>query len=79
MVIYFRWTPHPVIVTIGDNRDYIRVLLYSYYCRVGGPPNIYIYIKAQGGSHILTSRRKCLPYSYMDPLGMFLLLERSWC
>ena len=23
--------PHPVIVTIGDNRDYIRVLLYSYY------------------------------------------------
>ena len=36
------WTPHPVIVTIGDNRDYIRVLLYSYYIyhyyRVGGPP-----------------------------------------
>ena len=24
-----RWTPHPVIVTIGDNRDYIRVLLYN--------------------------------------------------
>ena len=24
----FRWTPHPVIVTIRDNRDYIRVLLY---------------------------------------------------
>ena len=24
--IYFRWTPHPVIVTIGDNGDYIRVL-----------------------------------------------------
>ena len=22
--------PHPVIVTIRDNRDYIRVLLYSY-------------------------------------------------
>ena len=33
--------PHPVIVTIGDNRDYSRVLLYSYlfhYYRVGGPP-----------------------------------------
>ena len=26
-----RWTPHPVIVTIVDNKDYIRVLLYSYY------------------------------------------------
>ena len=26
-----RWTPHPVIVTIRDNRDYIRVLSYSYY------------------------------------------------
>ena len=24
-------TPHPVIVTIRDNRDYMRVLLYSYY------------------------------------------------
>ena len=23
--IYFRWTPHPVIVTIRDNKDYIRV------------------------------------------------------
>ena len=23
------WTPHPVIVTIRDNKDYIRVLLYS--------------------------------------------------
>ena len=26
--LYFRWTPHPVIVTIRDVRDYIRVLLY---------------------------------------------------
>ena len=26
-----RWTPHPVIATIRDNRDYIRVLSYSYY------------------------------------------------
>ena len=39
-----RWIPHPVIVTIMDNKDYIRVLLYSYYTtlyhyyRVGGPP-----------------------------------------
>ena len=28
--------PHPVIVTLIDNEDYIRVLLYSYYYRVGG-------------------------------------------
>ena len=26
-----RWTPRPVIVAIRDNKDYIRVLLYSYY------------------------------------------------
>ena len=37
-----RWTPHPVIVTIRDNRDYIRVLLYSYYATLQGrgPPNL---------------------------------------
>ena len=29
-----RWTPHSVIVTIGDNRDYIGVLLDSYYTTV---------------------------------------------
>ena len=33
---YFRWTPHPAIVTIRDNRDYIRVLLYSYYTTITG-------------------------------------------
>ena len=32
----FRWTPHPVIVTIRDNKDYIRVLLYSYYTTITG-------------------------------------------
>ena len=26
--------PNPVIVTIRDNRDYIRVLLYSYYTTI---------------------------------------------
>ena len=31
-----RWTPHPVIVTIGDNRNYVRVLLYSYYTTITG-------------------------------------------
>ena len=35
-IVHLRWTPHPVIVTIGDNRDYIRVLLYSYYSTITG-------------------------------------------
>ena len=34
-----RWTPHPVMVTITDNKDFMRVLLYHYY-RMGGPPNL---------------------------------------
>ena len=41
--IYLRWTPHPVIVTISDNKEYIRVLLYSYHTTItgwGGPLNI---------------------------------------
>ena len=33
---YFRWTPHPVIVTIWDNKEYIRVLLYSNYTTITG-------------------------------------------
>ena len=40
---FFRWTPHPVIVTIRDINDYIRVfifLLYHYY-RVGDPPKAF--------------------------------------
>ena len=37
----FRWTLHPVVVAIRDNKDDIRVLLYSYYTRVGGPPKEY--------------------------------------
>ena len=28
--------PHPVIVTIGDNRDYVWVLLYSDYTTITG-------------------------------------------
>ena len=38
-----RWTPHPVIVTIRDNKDYIRVLVYSSYITItgwGGPPRV---------------------------------------
>ena len=36
-----RWTPHPVIVAIRDHKDYLRVLLYTYYITItgwGGPP-----------------------------------------
>ena len=36
-LVLVRWTPHPVIVTIMDNRDYIRVLVYSYYTTITGP------------------------------------------
>ena len=31
-------------MAVRDNKDYIRVLVYSYYTtinRVGGPPNLY--------------------------------------
>ena len=33
--------PHPVIVTIMDNSDYSRILLYSYhYYKVAGPRSL---------------------------------------
>ena len=31
-----RWTPHSVIVTVRDDRDYMRVLLYSYFTTITG-------------------------------------------
>ena len=34
--VFLRWTPHPAIVTIRDNRDYIRALVYSYYTTITG-------------------------------------------
>ena len=43
-MIYLRRTPHPVIVTIRNSKDHIRVLLYSYYTTItgwGSPPKIY--------------------------------------
>ena len=34
---YVKWTPHPVIVTIRDNRDHIRVLfIFLLYHLQGG-------------------------------------------
>ena len=39
---YFRWTLHPVAVTIRDNQDYFGVLLlFLLDRRVGGPPTKY--------------------------------------
>ena len=38
--------PNPVIVTIRDNRDYIKILLDSYYTTItgwGGPPKVYFF------------------------------------
>ena len=38
--------------------------------------------RAQRGSHIPTLRPKCIPYSYMDPLGPAkceVLVRASWC
>ena len=34
--MYLRWTPHPVLVTIRNSKDYIRVLLYSCYTTITG-------------------------------------------
>ena len=34
--VFIRCTPHPVIVTIRDNRDDIRDLIYSYYTTITG-------------------------------------------
>ena len=42
--IYASRTPHPVIVTIRDNKDYIRVLLYSYYTTITGWGVLLIYM-----------------------------------
>ena len=33
-IIFIWWTPHPVIGTIRDSRDYIRALLHSYYTTI---------------------------------------------
>ena len=36
VLIFLRWTPHPVIVAGRDNKDCIRVVLYSYYTTMTG-------------------------------------------
>ena len=34
--LFLRRTPHPAMVTIKENRDYNRVLLYSFYTTITG-------------------------------------------
>ena len=34
--VFLRWETHPVIVTIRDIKDYIRVLSSSYYTTITG-------------------------------------------
>ena len=61
--VYFRWTPHPVIVTIRDNRDYIRVLLYSSYTTIkeGGGSSYGILPKDWMFVHAAAGSGTCLP------------------
>ena len=60
---YVRCTPHPVIVTIRNNRDHIRVLLYSSHTTItgwGGPPQEYamkLRPSGWGGSFMCTRGR----------------------
>ena len=36
-MLFFKWTPHPcMIVTTRDDRDDVRVLLYSQYTTITG-------------------------------------------
>ena len=47
--LYIRRSPHPVIVTIRDNnKDYIRVLFYSYYTTITGWGALLTYIEYTG-------------------------------
>ena len=45
--VFVRWTPHPVIVTISHSKDYIRVLLYSYYTTITGWGVLLRYMKGR--------------------------------
>ena len=62
------------MVTIGDNRDYIRVLLYSYYTTITGWGVLLIYtLRVQvHNNHILNHNYyypnpKYLIIRYIDP------------
>ena len=48
MLVYLKWTPHPIVVTRKDNnKDYIRVLLDSYYTTIIGWGVLLKYVKVQ--------------------------------
>ena len=42
--IYVKRTPHPVIVTLRDNKDYIKVLFFYYYTTITGWGLLLIYM-----------------------------------
>ena len=60
---FLRWTPHPVIVTIRDNWDYIRVLLFSYYTTITGwgDPPIFLLSKAFNTAAFISKQGKQSP------------------
>ena len=69
--VYVRWTPQPVIVTIMDNKDYIRVLLYSIIPLLQGGG---VLLKYMGGCQnydpfwgTLNSRCRIMTGSKRDP------------
>ena len=58
----YKVAPHPVIVTIGDNRDHIRVLLYSYVTTITGWGRVQVSREefgAAGASRRLKTYRQC--------------------
>ena len=70
LAIYLRWNPQPVIVTTGDNKDCIRVLLYSYNSTITVWGVLLTYTPLQGGCHkhdpFLSPPYNTAPTSY-DP------------
>ena len=60
-LLSIRRTPHPVIVTIRDNGDYIGVLLCSYYTTITGWGVLLSYRGCgdSGGAAEVAARRDC--------------------
>ena len=69
--LYFRWTPHPVIATFRDNKDYIRgpdiFLLYQYY-KVGGLLTYAVIHVLKPGSHLRHWKPATVGYTVVMPL-----------
>ena len=58
-----------MIVTIGDNRDYIKVLSYSYFTTITGRGVLLSYI--EGYMQATPNRRRSILHkSYLEPKSM---------